>query len=149
MPKFIDPMFSDATSGLKRSGWRHVRPSAALASRPGGDVDHHVDAALDARQELRIQRRIRSRLAGVRLARMQMHDGRGWPGLDGGAGDPPAVTRRWRMVIDGVWTEPVMAQVTMTLFLDGFMGLDLLMLRPRLSPAGRRPFCRTPAAAVT
>ncbi|GAB1846118.1 hypothetical protein MyNCGM683_09430 [Achromobacter xylosoxidans] len=32
------------------------------------------------------------------------------------------VTGRWGD-IDGVWTEPVMAQVMMTLFRDGFMGL--------------------------
>ncbi|MCY1535090.1 hypothetical protein D9M68_704810 [compost metagenome] len=53
------------------------------------------------------------------------------------------VTGRWGD-IDGVWTEPVIAQVMMTLFLDFFMGLSGCAARtgfngflwPRLSPPG-------------
>lgn len=62
-------------------------------------------------------------MPGVGLARMQMHDGRArLGGFDRRLGDLVRVTGRWGD-IDGVWTEPVMAQVMMTLFRDGFMGL--------------------------
>ena len=54
----------------------------------------------------------------LRIARVQMHDRRaGFRRVDRRLGDLPAVTGR-RGDIDGVWTEPVTAQVMMTLFFD-------------------------------
>ena len=107
------------SGAASRSSHGHVERAA------GGDVDHRVGRLLDARQELHEHRRVRRRLAGLRVARMQMEDRRPRPrrrrspcsaissGVIGKASD-----------IVGVWMAPVTAQLMMT-FRDFTMSKSL------------------------
>ncbi len=58
-------------------------------ARAGGEVDEHVGAARpDALDHLAIERVVHARLGGLRIAHVDVHDGRaGLGGIDRGAGD--------------------------------------------------------------
>ena len=116
-PKFIEPMLSEATSGLKVAARAAAAPrSSSSARRPVVMLTTHVGALLDLRQERR--ERLRA-LVGPAVLRDRAHADARWPrppraapiaasaiscGVTGRCGD-----------IDGVWIEPVTAQVMMTL----------------------------------
>ena len=97
MLKFMLPMLRLHISGFASSGAASRSSSVMVRPAAGGDVHHRIGALLDHRQEAHEHRGVRRRLAGVRIARVQMDDGgAGLGGLDGGAGD---LLRRDRQVV--------------------------------------------------
>ena len=109
-------MLSEATSGLKVAAGSHALLRRHGRRAAGGDVHHHVGALLDHLEERREGLRRLVGPAVLRVARVQVDDGGARLGrADRGVGDlARAVTGRCGD-IEGVWIEPVTAQVMMTL----------------------------------
>ena len=109
------PMLRLATSGLKVAAGSHALLDRHGRRAAGGDVDHAVGALLDDLEERRERLRRLVGPAVLGVARVQVHHRRaGLRRADGGVRDLLAVIGRCGD-IDGVWIEPVTAQVMMTL----------------------------------
>ncbi|MNV43213.1 hypothetical protein D3C71_1349200 [compost metagenome] len=61
---------------LELRGRQHAFADRQHGRTAGGDIDDHIALRLDARQKLRVQRRVLRGPARLGIARVQMHDGR-------------------------------------------------------------------------
>ena len=114
-PKFIEPMFMEAHLGLRieRGGQAFVDGHVLAAA--GGDVDDRIGPFRDARQELAEHLRVGRRLAGPRVAGVEVDDRRARLGRADDASTISAGVMGRCGDIVGVWMEPVTAHVMMTL----------------------------------
>ena len=131
-PKFIEPMLSEATSGLKVARRADALLDRHVGRAAGGEVDHAVGALLDdaagtartprasgragrSRDRARAGGRWRRPASAAPIAASAISSG-----VTGRCGD-----------IEGVWIAPVTAQVMMTLRVSAMLLSDLAGLAVR------------------
>ena len=120
------PMFSDAISGLKVAAGRTRCSMVMVGGAARGDVDDAIGALLDDFEERREGFRGLVGTTVFGIARMQVHDGRArFGGTNGRLGNLLALIGKYGDM-EGVWIEPVTAQVMMTLREDGLLVLSVI-----------------------